>query len=149
MEKKDADKLKGEESPREEPPAKGSPEEPEEKEKVEEKGFVGELPPANFATFVLSLSASALMNLGDIKNPATDKAEKDPVMAKHTIDIIGILKDKTKGNLKEDIDIIGILKDKTKGNLKEDEEKLISNVLRDLRLRYIKVTEEMDKGVKK
>jgi hypothetical protein len=86
MEKKDADKLKGEESPREEPPAKGSPEEPEEKEKVEEKGFVGELPPANFATFVLSLSASALMNLGDIKNPATDKAEKDPVMAKHTID---------------------------------------------------------------
>jgi hypothetical protein len=131
MEEKDADKLKGEESPREEPPAKGSPAEPEEKEKVEEKGYAGELPPANFSTFVLSLSASALMNLGDIKNPATDKTEKDPVMAKHTIDIIGILKDKTKGNLNE------------------EEGKLISNVLHDLRLRYVKVTEEMDKSGKK
>jgi hypothetical protein len=50
---------------------------------------------------------------------------------------------------KHTIDIIGILKDKTKGNLNEEEGKLISNVLHDLRLRYVKVTEEMDKSGKR
>ena len=92
-----------------------------------EKGPGVAFPPADFANFILSFSASALMHLGDLKNPATDKMEKDPLMAKHTIDILAMLKEKTKGNLKD------------------DESKLIENVLHDLRIRYVKAVGSADK----
>jgi hypothetical protein len=85
------------------------------------------LPPVEFSSFVLTLSTSALMYLGAIKNPATDKIEKDQVMAKHTIDVIEMLKDKTKGNLKD------------------EEAKLMDSLLYDLRMRYVKAGEESGK----
>lgn len=92
------------------------------KEKFEEMSSPpGELPPLDFSTFILSLSSSVLMNLGVVENPVTKKTEKEPAAAKQTIDLIALLKEKTEGNLDE------------------GEEKLMSDVLHDLRLWYVKV----------
>lgn len=81
-----------------------------------------DLPPLDFSTFILSLSTSVLMNLGLVENPVTGKTEKEPAVARQTIDLITLLKEKTKGNLTE------------------DEGKLVDNVLHELRLWYVKAT---------
>jgi hypothetical protein len=78
------------------------------------------LPEIDFSSFVFSLSTSALFHLGEIPDPATQKREKDLPLAKQTIDILGILKEKTRGNLTP------------------DEERLMENILTDLRWRYIR-----------
>ena len=79
-----------------------------------------QLPEINFATFVFSLNASALVNLGEIENPGTGKKEKNLSLAKQTIDILGMLEEKTRGNLSD------------------DEANLLKNILYDLRLNYVK-----------
>lgn len=79
-----------------------------------------ELPPLDFTTFILSLSTSVLMNLGLVENPVTGKTEKEPAVAKQTIDLITLLKEKTRGNLTE------------------EESKLVDDVLHELRLWYVK-----------
>jgi hypothetical protein len=79
-----------------------------------------QLPEINFSTFLLSLNASALVNLGLIENPATGKTEKMLIMAKQTIDIMGMLEEKTSGNLTT------------------DEGSLLKNILYELRLNYVK-----------
>jgi len=73
----------------------------------------------NFSTFVLSLSTQALAHLGEIPDPIDNRAVVDLGAAKQLIDILGILEDKTKGNL-----------DKT-------EHGLLESVLYDLRIRYV------------
>lgn len=78
------------------------------------------LPEVTFTTLIMSLNSSALFHLGEIKNPETGESGKDLVLAKHTIDTLQLLKNKTRGNL---ID-------------KEDE--LLGHVLADLKLRYVK-----------
>ena len=55
--------------------------------------------PIDFSAFILSLSTTALLQLGVIENPYTKKREKDVAMAKGTIDVLGLIKEKTKGNL--------------------------------------------------
>lgn len=77
------------------------------------------LPQIDFATFVLSLSHSALMHLGEAPDPETNETRVDLVLAK------------------QNIDIVGLLEDKTKGNLTGDEERLLAQILFDLRLRYV------------
>src|SRR5262245_39872159 len=59
----------------------------------------GPLPEINFSTFVISLSTQALMYLGEITNPVSGKVDVDVPAAKQTIDILGMLKEKTGGNL--------------------------------------------------
>ena len=88
----------------------------------EEKQDSTPLPEINFATFVLSLSGSAMFHLGEIPNSETGKAEKNLPLAKQSIDILEMLKEKTKGNLAS------------------DEEKLLDNVLYDLRMKYVTAT---------
>ena len=78
------------------------------------------LPEINFATFVVSLNASALLHLGAIEDPVTGKSEKNLPMAKQTIDILCMLEKKTAGNLTK------------------DEENLLKNILYDLRIIYVK-----------
>jgi hypothetical protein len=78
------------------------------------------LPQINFATFVVSLNASALMNLGAIEDPSTGQTNKNLAMAKQTIDILSMLEEKTAGNLTT------------------DESNLIKNILYDLRIIYVK-----------
>jgi len=79
-----------------------------------------ELEPLDFSTFILSLSTSVLMNLGLVENPVTGKTEKEPAVARQTIELITLLKEKTSGNLSD------------------EETKLIDNVLHELRLWYVK-----------
>ena len=57
------------------------------------------LPEINFSTFVISLSTQALMHLGEIPNPLSGNEERDVPVAKQMIDILGMLQDKTRGNL--------------------------------------------------
>ncbi len=80
------------------------------------------LPSIDFATFVLSLSHSALMHLGEAPNPETGKVEKSLAMARQTIDLIAMLEEKTKGNLSG------------------DEERLLGQILYDLRMRYVELS---------
>jgi uncharacterized protein DUF1844 len=77
------------------------------------------LPKIDFATFILSLSHSALMHLGEAPHPETDKVEANLSLAK------------------QNIDLLGLLEEKTKGNLTGDEERLLAQVLFDLRMRYV------------
>ncbi len=80
------------------------------------------LPEINFTSFIFSLSTSALIQLGEIEDPFTKKQLKNLPIAKQTIDLIGMLREKTKGNLTSE-----------EGNI-------LDNVLFDLRMRYVKAT---------
>ena len=62
------------------------------------------------------------MHLGELEHPDVGGPQKDLPLAKHTIDILAMLEEKTKGNLTP------------------PEEKLISSLLFDLRLRYVEAT---------
>ncbi|HVZ35087.1 MAG TPA: DUF1844 domain-containing protein [Polyangiaceae bacterium] len=79
------------------------------------------LPAIDFATFVLSLSHSALVHLGDAPDPSGGPARRDVAMAKQTIDLLGVLQEKTTGNLTG------------------EEERLLDQVLYDLKMRYVEV----------
>jgi hypothetical protein len=76
----------------------------------------------NFASFLISLGTQAFMHLGDIPNPTTQQREKDLPAAKQMIDLLGMLQEKTKSNLDA------------------DEERLLQQLLLDLRLRYVRET---------
>jgi len=78
------------------------------------------LPEINFLNFLFSLSTSALIQLGDIQDPIIKQEAKNLPLAKQTIDLIGMLQEKTKGNLTP------------------DEEKFMEHILFDLRMRYVK-----------
>ena len=60
------------------------------------------LPEVNFNSLIFSLSSSALLHLGEIADPQTGEKREDLPLAKHSIDIIAMLKDKTKGNLNDE-----------------------------------------------
>ena len=61
-----------------------------------------QVPDADFLGFISGLAAQAMMNLGEIENAVTGKKETNLPMAKYTIDILGIVKDKTEGNLTDE-----------------------------------------------
>lgn len=79
-----------------------------------------QLPEINFATFIFSLNHSVLVHLGVMEDPSTGNKVKNLPLAKQTIDILGMLEEKTRGNLTQ------------------DEEKMLKNILYDLRMIYIK-----------
>ena len=89
--------------------------------KTEQKRRVP-LPEVTFNGLIFSLSSSALIYLGEVPDPNTNRKTKDLELAKHTIDTISMLKEKTKGNLTE------------------EEEKFVDSVLADLRWRYVKAS---------
>jgi len=111
---------------------KGDPKEKkidEEKRKEEpkaqtpkEEAKMPPLPEVNFTSLIFSLSSSALFHLGEIAEPQTNEMKKDMPLAKHAIDTIAMLKEKTDGNLTE------------------EEQKFIDSILTDLRWRYVKAT---------
>jgi len=106
----------------------------EEESKVKEEAKTGEppredgsaqerpLPEIDFTHFMFSLSTSALIQMGEIEDPFTQKLVKNLPLAKQTVDLIGLLEEKTKGNLTP------------------DEEKVMQYILYDLRMRYVKST---------
>jgi hypothetical protein len=87
------------------------------------------LPEINFSTFVISLSTQALMHLGEIANPLSGKSEMDVPVAKQMIDILGMLQEKTRGNLDA------------------SEARLIEDLLFDLRMKYVEAVKKKDRSV--
>lgn len=78
------------------------------------------LPGVDFSTFVLSLAHSALVHLGVAPDPATGQSHPPSLpLARQTIDLVSLLAEKTKGNLTG------------------EEERLLEQLLYDLRLRYV------------
>jgi len=88
--------------------------------KTEDASATPPLPEMDFSAFIFSLSTSALLHLGEVPDPVTQERKKDLPLAKQTIDILGMLKEKTRGNLAP------------------TEEKLMENILADLRWRYVR-----------
>jgi hypothetical protein len=80
------------------------------------------LPEVSLSSLVFSLSSSALLHLGEITDPQTGEKKEDFALAKHSIDTIGMLKEKTEGNLTA------------------EEDKFLESILTDLRWRYVKAT---------
>lgn len=76
------------------------------------------IPPIDFNILVLSLSTSALMQMGE--GPENDRGEPDLDLARQTIDLLGVLEEKTRGNLTG------------------EEERLLHQVLNDLRMRFVR-----------
>jgi len=62
-------------------------------------GATRELPPASFATLVSSVVTQILFALGAFPDPQTGRRYRNLALAKHHIDVLGILEEKTKGNL--------------------------------------------------
>jgi hypothetical protein len=81
--------------------------------------------PMSFQTLVLSFSTTAMLQLGVLANPATGKSEKDLPGAKQTIDILEILKEKTKGNLTA------------------EEAQILEASLYDLKMTYLKISQKI------
>lgn len=86
------------------------------------------LPPASFTFLVLSLRAQAEMQLGLMAFGQEEKPEPDLDLARHTIDTLAILLEKTKGNL--------VL----------EEQRLLENSVTELRFRFVQASEEAGKA---
>ncbi|HUP03925.1 MAG TPA: DUF1844 domain-containing protein [Bryobacteraceae bacterium] len=85
------------------------------------------IPPASFAFLVLSLRAQAEMQLGLMRFGDDDKEPPNLPLARHSIDLMGMLLEKTKGNLEM------------------DERRLLENSLTELRFRFVQASEEAAK----
>lgn len=80
------------------------------------------MPAVTFASFVLSLNTSALYHMGELSHPETGQRLVDRELAKHTIDTLMMLADKTKGNLEA------------------NENELLTRVLYELKMRFVKLS---------
>ncbi|MGZ5280191.1 MAG: DUF1844 domain-containing protein [Pseudobdellovibrionaceae bacterium] len=74
---------------------------------------------ASFSVLTMSIASSAAMALGLAPDPHTNETQKDKTMAKFNIDLLLMLKDKTKGNLSS------------------DESKFIDSVISDLQVKFV------------
>ena len=78
----------------------------------------------DFSTFIMSLTSSAFYHLGDMPDPSTGKKEVNLPAVQQTIDMLIMLREKTKGNLKE------------------DEAKLLEQLIYELQVKYVAKTKE-------
>ncbi len=123
-EKQQPDPGKQEAPPQKEEPPKASQEEkpqPEADQKDDQKERAEQDPGqgVNFASFLLSLATTGMVHLGEIPEPITGQKMEDLEAARQMIDILGILKEKTEGNLSA------------------EESRLLENVLYELRLKFM------------
>lgn len=84
-----------------------------------------DLPPIDFSTFVVSLRTSAMLHLGSGRDGQGSGQSVDLALAR------------------QEIDLLGILEEKTRGNLTGEEERLLSQILFDLRTRYVATRDRM------
>lgn len=89
------------------------------------EGAPGAMPPADFRTLVESLAVQALMYLGGVADRRTGQAIFDPDYSRHMIDLLGVLEEKTRGNLSA------------------EESQELGTVLQELRLRYVELARMM------
>ncbi len=79
------------------------------------------MPEVTFASFILSLNTSALFHMGELPHPKTKQKIIDLELAKHTIDILTVLQEKTRGNLDA------------------DENELLTRILYELKMRFARL----------
>jgi len=79
------------------------------------------MPEVTFASLILSLNTSALYHMGELPHPETGQRLVDRELAKHTIDTLILLADKTKSNLSH------------------DESELLTRILYELKMRFVKL----------
>jgi hypothetical protein len=77
------------------------------------------MPEVSFSTFVMSLNTSVLYHLGEIGDPETGQKMVNTELARHAIDTLVVLEQKTKGNLSE------------------EEAELLKNILYDVKMRFV------------
>lgn len=82
------------------------------------------LPEINFSTFVISLSTQVLMHLGEVPSPLSGKIETDVPAAKQMIDLLAMLREKARGNLSA------------------NEDRLMEDILFDLRMKYVEAVKK-------
>ena len=78
-----------------------------------------QLPQVTFSTFVLSIASTALVHLGEVPEPESGEMKEDLLAAKHNIDMLAMLEEKTANNLDA------------------EEERLLEGVLYELRMKYV------------
>ncbi|MCP4649891.1 MAG: DUF1844 domain-containing protein [PVC group bacterium] len=80
------------------------------------------MPPVDFSLFISSLGMQALLSLGEIENPMTNKKEQDLIQAKYLIDTMEMIQGKTTGNLTD------------------DEQKMLDQILYELRMKFVSIS---------
>ena len=86
------------------------------------------LPPPTFAFMVLSLRAQCEVHLGLMHFGEEEKPQPDLQLARHTIDLLAMLLEKTKGNLSL------------------DEQRMLENSVTELRFRFVQVSDDLAKA---
>ena len=79
----------------------------------------GPMPEVTFSTFIISLASSALVHLGEVRNPETGGTVTSLPLAKHSIDVLEMLRAKTENGLEE------------------QERKLLESILYELRMKFV------------
>jgi len=82
------------------------------------------MPEVTFMAFIMSLNTSAMFHLGDIADPETGKKLIDLSLARHAIDTLVLLQQKTKGNLDS------------------DEGEMLKSILYDVKMRFVQVAKD-------
>jgi len=82
------------------------------------------MPEVTFSAFVMSLNTSVLYHLGEIADPVSGQKSINLDAARHGIDTLVVMQNKTKGNLAA------------------DEEEMLKNILYDVKLRFVKVVKK-------
>jgi hypothetical protein len=77
------------------------------------------MPQVSFSTFILSLASTALVQLGEVPNPESGRMEQNLALGKHTIDVLDMLRAKTKSCLDN------------------EEQRLLDGILYELRMKYV------------
>jgi hypothetical protein len=78
--------------------------------------------PASFINFLMSIASNAAAALGMMEHPVTGERRVDPELAKHWIDVLGMLQQKTRGNLDP------------------QEQQIFDGLLADLRMQYVSLS---------
>jgi len=97
----------------------------EQEQAKSQQGEEGQMPPATFETLMSTMATQALFALGAIPDPRTGQASVSPGLAQHHIDMLGVIEDKTEGNLED------------------EEHQLLSQTLHELRNHYMNVQQQM------
>lgn len=88
----------------------------------------GDVPDVNFSIFVSSLASSAMVHLGQTPDPDSGRRDVDLALARSTIDALGMLEEKTRGNLDA------------------EEQSLLTSLLAELRTKFVEVSQARRAG---
>lgn len=82
------------------------------------------IPKIDFPTLVMSFASASMISMGLVPDPVTGEVQKDLLIAQ------------------QNIDVISLLREKTKGNVTPEEERLMEQILYELRMHYIEALKE-------